>query len=58
MNLWTLTDVAQKELSHIQAKLRTQRSIIEKEKGVLDQKGDTYVYNRASNSLASYKAKI
>jgi hypothetical protein len=58
MSLWNLTDKAQKELSLIQAKLRSQRSIIEKEKGVIEQKGDTYVYNRASNALASYKAKI
>lgn len=57
-SFWNLTDVAQKELSLIQSKLKTQHSIIEKEKGVIEQKGDTYVYTRASNSLMSYKAKL
>jgi len=57
-NLSNLTPLAQKNLSAISSKIAAQKKIIEKERAVLDSKGDTYVCNRARTSLAFRKAKL
>ena len=51
-NLSNLTETAQKNLTAISNKISIQKKIIEKERAVLDTKGDTYVCNRARTSLA------
>jgi hypothetical protein len=57
-NLSNLTPLAQKNLSAISSKIAAQKKIIEKERAVLDSKGDTYVCNRARTSLAFKKSKL
>jgi peptidoglycan hydrolase CwlO-like protein len=58
LNLSNLTPVAQKNLSAISSKITAQKKIIEKERAVLESKGDTYICNRARTTLASKKAKL
>ena len=57
-NLSNLTPVAQKNLSAISSKIAVQKKIIDKERAVLESKGDTYVCNRAKTSLAFKKSKL
>jgi hypothetical protein len=57
-NISNLTPAAQKNLSAISSKITVQKKIIEKERAVLDSKGDTYLCNRARTSLAFKKAKL
>ena len=51
-NLSNLTETAQKNLTAISNKISIQKKIIEKERAVLDTKGDTYVCSRARTSLS------
>jgi hypothetical protein len=57
-NLSNLTPAAQKNLSAISSKITVQKKIIEKERAVLDSKGDTYICNRARTTLASKRTKL
>ena len=57
-NLSNLTETAQKNLTAISNKISIQKKIIEKERAVLDTKGDTYVCSRARTSLAFKKSKL
>jgi hypothetical protein len=57
-NLSNLTETAQKNLTAISSKISIQKKIIEKERAVLDTKGDTYVCSRARTSLAFKKSKL
>jgi len=58
LNLSNLTDTAQKNLSIISRKISIQRGIIDKERAVLDTKGDTYVCSRARNACQIKKEKL
>jgi len=53
-----LTPIAQKNLTAISNKISIQKKIIEKERAVLDTKGDTYLCNRAKITLASKRTKL
>ena len=57
-NLSNLTETAQKNLTAISNKISIQKKIIEKERAVLDTKGDTYLCSRARGTLANKKAKL
>ena len=58
LNLSNLTDTAQKNLTNILKKISFQRGIIEKEKSVIDTKGDTYICSRARNASQIRKERL
>lgn len=58
MNFNNLTEAAQKTISHLKSKVKVQNVIIDKEKEVISQKGDTYVCKRAKKTLESAERKL
>jgi hypothetical protein len=58
INQGLFSDSQHKEFSKIMTKISHQKNVIEKERAIITERGDTYICQRARTSLAGYKKKL